>query len=362
MNHKRILIFCPWAYSTSYYTAQFCNALASELNKIVLVAPRNFIPNLLSENVVQIDWPYTSPFHTNTASVLQTPGQIFRLIMIIHKIQPHWIHLLWKHHLPILLQPYLKRFKFGFTVHDPILHSGESGIFRSRMQKKIIGMSDVLFVHGENNRKNLIQDYGLDAKKIYKIPHGNIIFRNHLPDVEQENIILFFGRLKKYKGLELLLKSFQMAESQLSGYRLVIRGQGKPSDVPSRIRSMPNVDFENRFVPHDEVPELFGRAKFVVLPYLDGTQSGVVAMTFALGRTCIVSEVGAIPEVVKNNENGLLVPPGDAHALSDKIIQLANDSNLRKKLEKGASKTFEDTHMEYQKNTYEIATGAYNEN
>lgn len=84
---------------------------------------------------------------------------------------------------------------------------------------------------------------------------------------------------------------------------------------------MPNVDFENRFVLHNEVPELFARAKFVVLPYLDGTQSGVVPMAFAFGRTCIVSSVGSIPEVVKNDENGLLVPPGDENALTDKMIQ-----------------------------------------
>ena len=359
MTPKRILIFCPWAYSTSYYTAQYCNAVASEQNKIFLIAPKNFLSDLLAENVEQVNWPYISPFRTNISSLLQTPGQLVRFIKIINKIRPDWIHLLWKHHLPILLKPYLKKFKIGYTVHDPVLHSGESGFFRSWVQKKLIEMADILLVHGENNRKNLIQNFDIDTGKIYQISHGNVFFWNHIPDIEQENIILFFGRIKKYKGLEILLKSFKKAEPQLPGYRLVIRGQGDPADVSSIIKSMPNVDFENRFVLHNEVPELFARAKFVVLPYLDGTQSGVVPMAFAFGRTCIVSSVGSIPEVINNGENGLLVPPGDVNALADRISLLSSDDRLRKKLEKGAFSTSEQIDAEYQKSIFNIITKAY---
>ena len=362
MKPKKILVFCPWAHSTSYYTAQFCNAVASDQYKIFLVAPQNFMSGLLSKNVEQINWPYTSPFRTNMSSVLQTPGQLIRFIRIIKKVDPDWIHLLWKHHLPILLKPYLRKFKISFIVHDPILHSGENGIFRSWIHKKHIEMADKLFVHGESNEKNLIQNFDIHTKKIYKIGHGNVFFWNTVPIAAQENIILFLGRLKKYKGLEVLLKSFEKAANELPGYRLVIRGQGNSADVPSIIRSMPNVDFENRFVLHKDIPDLFARARFVVLPYLEGTQSGVVPMAFAFGRTCIVSAVGSIPEVVKNGENGLLVPPGNANELAEKMIKLANDDNLRRKLEKGALKTSEEIDFEFWKGIFKIVTHAYGEN
>ena len=159
-----------------------------------------------------------------------------------------------------------------------------------------------------------------------------------------------------------MLKSFKKANAHLPGYRLVIRGQGSPADIPEIIHSMPDVDFENRFVLHNETPALFARAKFVVLPYLDGTQSGVIPMAFAFGKTCIVSAVGSIPEVINNGENGLLVPPGDANALADKIIQLANDDSLRRKLENGAIKTSKSIDSEYRKYILKIVTKAYCEN
>jgi len=362
MNQKCILVFCPWAYSTSYYTAQFCNAVASDQNRIFLVAPNNFILGLLSKNVEQINWPYTSPIRTNMTSALQTPGQLIKFIMIVNKIRPDWIHLLWKNHLPVLLKPYLKRFKIGFTVHDPVLHSGESGILRLWIHKKHIEMADIFFVHGENNRKDLIRDFDIDTEKVYKIPHGNIFFWKNEPDIAQEKIILFFGRIKKYKGLEVLLKSFKKAKVHLPGYRLVIRGQGYSADIPSIIDSIPDVDFENRFVLHNEAPELFARAEFVVLPYLEGTQSGVIPMIFAFGKACIVSKVGSIPEVVKNGENGLLVPPGNINALADKMIELANNDNLRKHLENGAQKTSERIDSKYKKCIFKTVTKAYYEN
>jgi len=361
MKQKRILVFCPWAYSTSYYTAQFCNAVASDQDKIFLVAPKNFMSGLLSNNIKRVNWPYTSPFGTNLSSVLQTPGQLIRFMLIIKRIRPDWIHLLWKHHVPVLLKPYLRRYKIGFTVHDPVLHSGEGGIFRSWIQKKLIEMADILFVHGEKNRTDLIRNFDVDIQKIYKIPYGNSINWNHAPNVAQENCILFFGRFKKYKGLELLLNAFKKAEPRIPAYRLVIRGQGDPVDVPSIIKSMPNVDFKNRFVPHHELPELFARAGFIVLPYLDGTQSGVIAMAFAFGRTCIASAVGAIPEMVKNGENGLLVSPGNADELADKMIQLATDQQLREALEKGAIKTSKGINSQYRESLSKIVAKAYSE-
>ncbi|RJP95200.1 MAG: glycosyltransferase [Desulfobacteraceae bacterium] len=359
MKQKRILVFCPWAYSTSYYTAQFCNAVASDQNKVFLVAPKNFMTDLLSKNVERINWPYIAPFRTNLSSVFQTPCQVISFIRILNKILPDWIQLLWKHPLPVILKPYLKKYKIGFTVHDPVLHLGEGGIFRSWIHKKLIEMADILFVHGEKNRENLIRNFEVDTQKIYKIPYGNVIAWNHVADVAQEDSILFFGRLKKYKGMEILLEAFKKAEPRIPGYRLVIRGQGDPDDVPAIIKFMPNVDFENRFVPHNEIPELFARAGFVVLPYLDGTQSGVVAMAFAFGRTCIASAVGAIPEIVKNGENGLLVAPGNADDLAEKIIQLATDHQSRGTLEKGAIKTSESIASDYREGLLKIVIKAY---
>jgi len=359
MKQNRILVFCPWAHSNSYYTAQFCNAVVSDQNKIFLVAPDNFLKDLLSEKVEQVNWPYLSPDRTGIRSVLQTPGQLIRFVDVIKTIRPVWIHLLWKHHLPVLLKYYLKRFKIGFTVHDPVLHSGESGVIRSWVQKQHVKMSTLCFVHGDNNRKMLLKNFDIDSSKLYKIPHGSAFFWHKKSTVSQEKNILFFGRIRKYKGLEVLLNSFRKAAEFLPGYRLVIRGQGDPSYVSRIIESLPDVDFENRYVDHWEVPDIFARAGFVVLPYLDGTQSGIVPMAFAFGRTCIVSAVGDIPEIVRHGENGLLVQPGNVDELVGALIRLANDDNLRNRLEQGALRTSKRINDEFHETLSNIVTDAY---
>jgi len=359
LNQKRILVFCPWAYSTCYYTAQFCNAAVSDQFKIFLITPENFMNDLLVKEIERINWPYDSPIQTNIFSLLQTPGQLIRFVKIVNELRPDWIHFLWKHHLPVLLKAYIKKFKIAFTVHDPELHSGESGFLRLWVQKKLIDMADIFFVHGENNKKNLIRNFDIEPKKIYNIPHGNIFFWDNVAKMEKKNIILFFGRIKKYKGLDVLLKAFMIAAPQLRGYRLVIRGQGEPGDVPSIINSIPDVDFENKFVPHDKVPGLFADARFVVAPYIDATQSDVISMAFAFGRTVIVSSVGSIPEIVKNGENGLLVSPGNTNELADKMIELANNDDLRLKLEKGALKTSANTNLNYPEKILKIVTKVY---
>ena len=88
----------------------------------------------------------------------------------------------------------------------------------------------------------------------------------------------------------------------------------------------------NEFIPDEEIAQLFQRAKLVVLPYIEASQSGIIAIAYAFKKPVIVSSVGSIPEVVDHGKTGLLVPPGDAKALAEAIIELLKDDRLREEM------------------------------
>lgn len=152
------------------------------------------------------------------------------------------------------------------------------------------------------------------------------------------NSFLFFGRIEAYKGLGILLEAARLLRSR--DYRIVIAGDGHDLDRHrAEIASLPKVVLKDQFIPAADVPALFARALAVVLPYLDATQSGVAAHAFSAGTPVIASRVGALPDVIGHDVNGLLVPPGDAPALAAAMARLLDDPALASSLSRRATET-----------------------
>jgi len=145
--------------------------------------------------------------------------------------------------------------------------------------------------------------------------------RRALGIAPDEVVFLFFGYVRHYKGVDVLLDA--LAELPLEGppWRAVIAGEWyidrtAADRAIARAPLAGKVVLEDRYVPDTEVGRYLAAATVVVAPYRDGTQSGVVPLAYAHGRGVIVGEVGGLPEVVEPGKTGLLVPPGDARALT----------------------------------------------
>ncbi len=137
--------------------------------------------------------------------------------------------------------------------------------------------------------------------------------------------ILFFGIVRKYKGLDVLLKAMPGVLARvdcklrivgefyepLETYLQIIREAGLESSV----------DIVNRYVANEEVPRLFAEADVLVLPYLNATQSAVARIAFANALPIVASRTGGLSEVVRDQVTGLLAPPGDSDALADKLVE-----------------------------------------
>lgn len=244
--------------------------------------------------------------------------------------------------IPLSL-PWLRRFPVVSTVHDATHHPGDwpPQVALTATNYLVTRLSHQLVVHGRQQAEALRRNYGTPPERVNVLKVGTM---HHLgpqettPAPQEPATVLFFGRLRAYKGIEVLLRSVPLVAERVPGLRVIIAGSGDCPAVPEAAAAHPErYEVDNRFVPTGEVPRLFQRASLVVLPYLDATQSGVVPLAFQFGRPVVCTNVGSIPEVVDDGRTGLLVPPGDERALADAMTRLLLDPELRSRMGEAAT-------------------------
>src|SRR5206468_12786006 len=126
--------------------------------------------------------------------------------------------------------------------------------------------------------------------------------------------VLLFGKIKPYKGVETLLEAARKVRKKLGNkFRVIIAGKGSKTFLDSLLRTddLEYIHIENRFIPDIEIPKLFRNARFLVLPYIDASQSGVMSLAYTFSKPVIVSNVGSIAEYVEHGVTGLVFEPGD---------------------------------------------------
>ncbi len=147
----------------------------------------------------------------------------------------------------------------------------------------------------------------------------------HRLGLGSEPLVLYFGYIRKYKGLMTLLDALPETVERL-GAKAIIAGEFYDDREPylAKIRAhalAPHLILADRFIPDDEVNLYFSAADVVVLPYLSATQSGIVSIALHYDLPCIVTDVGGLPEVVHHQKTGLVVPPDDPPALAQAMVE-----------------------------------------
>ncbi len=138
-------------------------------------------------------------------------------------------------------------------------------------------------------------------------------------------VALFFGYVRRYKGLDTLLSAWPAVRARRPGATLVVAGEAYEDTAAYRALAEAAgpgaVRWIDRYIPDDEVEALFRAADVAVLPYRSATQSGVTHVAYALGVPVIATRVGGITETVREGETGLTCPPEDPAALADAIAR-----------------------------------------
>ncbi len=220
-------------------------------------------------------------------------------------------------------------------VHDPVPHSDERKN-RKSLQAKQIKKMDEIVVLSKRFIPICVDQYNLSRDKIYFMPHCLMNYGNHnntTEYVENEKInFLFFGRITKYKGIEVLLKAFAEIEKSFEGAFLNIVGGGDFKQYEKDFSKLKNVMLINKYIEDNEISSYFLKHNTVcVLPYLDATQSGVIAIAYEYGTAVIASDTGGLKEQLCDGEVGIFCEPNNVESLI-KAMQLTiqNFAELKK--------------------------------
>jgi glycosyltransferase involved in cell wall biosynthesis len=222
-----------------------------------------------------------------------------------------------------------------FTSHNVL----RRGVDRLREQgaRRIVAECDAVVVHTAAGARAIVDRYGADPARVKTIPHGAFDYLTKHPDEKplppelaavEGPVILCFGVLRPYKGVDILIEAFDGIE----GAELWIVGRPWMDVEPLRTaaaRVGGTIRFVDRFVAEDELPAYFRRADVVALPYRDIDQSGVLYTALAFGKAIVASAIGGFAEVADDHSALVAVPPNDANALRAALTALVTDPAAR---------------------------------
>jgi glycosyltransferase involved in cell wall biosynthesis len=209
---------------------------------------------------------------------------------------------------------------------------GDAGSYR-----RLLGRMDALVSLSEYGAGIPREHAGIVPERIHVIPHGPLDYLTRLPreaPLPPElagvggPVVLFFGLIRPYKGVDLLLEAFR----EVRGAELWVVGRPFGADMATleeaARRCEATVRFVPRFVPDEAVPAIFRRADLVVLPHRDAEQSGVLFTALAFAKAVLMSDAGGFGEVAALGA-GRTFPAGDVQALAEGLTELLDDAPAR---------------------------------
>lgn len=252
----------------------------------------------------------------------------FLLLLFLIRNKFDVIHLTWPANVYEFIIYMLKR-KIILTVHDPFPHTGlDTRIVRLR-RKVAFRCVPHFIILNKAQREKFLSFYHLPSSAVIDSRLSCYTYLNmveqDMTTVPEQKYILFAGKISKYKGVEYLLEAMKKVHDTFPDIKLVVAGGGKYHFDISEYAALPYIDIRNRFIPDEELVALMNKTQFMVCPYTDATQSGVIMSSFTFGTPIIATRVGGLPEMLGNGKYGMLVKEKDTDALYQGICSLLSD-------------------------------------
>jgi glycosyltransferase involved in cell wall biosynthesis len=286
------------------------------------------------------------PAATRGAKGLEVLRYYARLIRYAATAKPKIFHVLWNSKFQFfdrtLLMLYYRILGKTIVLTAHNVNAGKRDANDSWWNRRTLKiqyhLADRIFVHTQKMKDELLADFDVPERAVTIIRYP---CDNALPDTEltpaqakrrlgigdNECVVLFFGSIRPYKGLEYLLAAFERLAPERPEMRLIVAGEpmGSPKYL-ERIRAMipgrlPRERIIERmeFIPDDETEIFFKAANVLVLPYTEIFQSGVLFLAYAFGLPVIATDVGSLKDDIVEGKTGLVCKPRDAADLADTI-------------------------------------------
>jgi glycosyltransferase involved in cell wall biosynthesis len=319
----RIALVDPLAYTPPYDHA-LATALAAEGHAVTLLTsrfPHGRVPDPEGYGREELFAPVsTRVFRRSSlrlaAKGLEYPPSVARLVRRIERLDPDVVHVQWLPR-PELDLRWLRR----VADERPVVLTAHDVMPRRRralpVWPDVLETAERVVVHSQRAIEQLVE-LGLPRERIVRIPHP--VFEGEALPPPEGRTLLFFGLIRDYKGLDILLEAL----SEIPDAKLIVAGD--PVDpVPKRNGG---VEWQLRFIQADEVPRLMTRAAAVVLPYRQLDSSGVLATAIGYRRPVVVTDIGSLGEIVREFKAGEVVPVDDPKALAEACTRLLEPKAL----------------------------------
>lgn len=170
----------------------------------------------------------------------------------------------------------------------------------------------------ENTARSLVRDYGLAPERVHVVGAGANVFPDAAPRRDDGNTVVFVGYEFARKGGLVLLEAMALLRRRVPRARLLVAGAAPPERIP------PGVAFVGRVDP-GELPALLAQSTVFAMPTLQEPFGLAFLDAMACGLPCVGTRIEAVPEIVRDGETGLLVPPGDPVPLAAALERLLRD-------------------------------------
>lgn len=223
--------------------------------------------------------------------------------------------------------------KVVVTVHDLLPFNKK--FYDFHFHKKIYLNADMVISQSKANETALVAKFGVDRNHIRYIPHGHYmeyadfidmdIAKEKLGIEKDRRVILFFGQIKKVKGVDVLIKAMEKVKQTHPDALCIIAGKVWKDDFSTYEELIKSLNLNDivradiRYIDDDEIKYYFGASEVVALPYRQIYQSGVVLLGAAYKKPIVATNEGEFPYVIHDKETGLLVDSENDGQLAEAI-------------------------------------------
>jgi glycosyltransferase involved in cell wall biosynthesis len=348
----RVTVVDPPAYTPPYDHA-LCSALARRGLDVELVTSHfRFGGVPPPEGYRRTEAFYRMLPDSPVAKAVQHPLDMSRLAIRLRRRQRGVVHFQWAS-IPMIDRALIRAFPrpLVLTAHDVLPREVRRG--GAAGTSALLRAVDAVVVHSEAGRSRLVAELGVDPGRVHVIPHGAFEHLtaaaaqspSALEGLDGRRVVLFFGLVRPYKGVDLLVEAFAATPPDAV---LLVVGMPRTPIEPLERRAQElgvadRVRFVPRFVPDEELPSYFRRADIVALPYREIDQSGVLYTALAFGSPLLLSDVGGFPEIAARGA-ARLVEPGSVDSLRRGLVELLDDADGRRLMSEAARQLAREEH------------------
>ena len=211
--------------------------------------------------------------------------------------------------------------------------------FSKKIIKKLMTKVDGFIVQSsivEDQLKTLVKNpvYSKVFHPIYDTypPERNKENSKKKMGISNSKVVLFFGFIRQYKGLDILIKSMEKIFEKDNEIKLLIAGEcyedkNRYDRIIAKSRHKDKIEWVERFIPDDEIPDYFSVSDVVVLPYKSASQSGIIPLSYHYDRPVITSNLKSLTEVIEEGKTGFVFELNDINSLTSKITDFFKDYN-----------------------------------